>query len=351
MHHLRAILLPSLLLFFLPVIHTLNITINQPGVDFAPSPLPAPFAASKSDQIVSLFNNLGRTTVWNLIQKTKFNHDTYEPEGLVRIGPDRYFVSCGEYTAPTVSYGNNTIINGTDRTAGSGFAHLMVYDGSGQRIADATLTMPGAAEYHNGGIDYDGQFVWATLAQYRPNSTAHVVRIDPRTLEATTVFRVEDHQGGIVHDVQRKQLTTLNWGSRNASLWSSEGPFASLSEYSEPLKRIRNPSFFVDYQDCKFLGHPAVYENRPVMLCGGIAGYASPAPGFILGGITIVDMLSMIPLAEVPITLTSDLGDPIAENPIDVDVVDGKLRFYFLPDQHNSTLYVFEAAVDSPYEF
>ena len=239
----------------------------------------------------------------------------------------------------------------THANRGLQFAHIMVYDSSGSRIADATLTAPGDLEYHNGGIDYDGEFIWATIAQYRPNSTAHVVKIDPHTLNATTVLRSNDHQGGVVHDVQRKRLTTLNWGARNASLWSSDGPFAPLPEFTAPVDVTRNPSFYIDYQDCKFLGHPAIYSHRPVMLCGGIAGYASPAPGFYLGGIAIVDTLSMIPLAEVPITLTSDLGVPITTNPIDVDIVDGNLRFYFLPDQHNSTLYLFEAVADSPYEF
>jgi len=270
---------------------------------------------------------------------------------MVRVGSDRYFVSCGEYTSPTVSYGNGTIINGTDRSPGSGIAHLMVYDGSGKRIVDATLTMRGDLEYHNGGIDYDGEYIWATIAQNRPNSTAHFVKTDPHTLEATTFLRTNDHQGGVVHDFKRKQLTTLNWGSRNASLWSSDGPFAPLPEFTSPLKVTRNPSFYIDYQDCKFLGHPAVYNHRPVMLCGGIAGYASPSPGFYLGGIAIVDAMNMVPLAEVPITLTSDLGYPITTNPIDVDVVDGNLRFYFFPDQHNSTLDVFEAVEDSQDEF
>lgn len=64
-----------------------------------------------------------------------------------------------------------------------------------------------------------------------------------------------------------------------------------------------------------------------------------------------MDAMNMVPLAEVPITLTSDLGYPITTNPIDVDVVDGNLRFYFFPDQHNSTLDVFEAVEDSQDEF
>jgi len=59
----------------------------------------------------------------------------------------------------------------------------------------------------------------------------------------------------------------------------------------------------------------------------------------------------MIPLSEVPLTMTSDLGILVTMNPFDVDIVDGRLRVYFLPDQHNSTLYIYEADPNSPYEF
>ena len=48
------------------------------------------------------------------------------------------------------------------------------------------------------------------------------------------------------------------------------------------------------------------------------------------------------PYTEVPITLTSDLGTPMTENPVDVDLVNGTLRLYFLPDPHKATLYAFE---------
>jgi hypothetical protein len=86
-------------------------------------------AARDCDGIVELFQNLGQT-VRNLIETIKFESNTYEPEGMVRIGDDRYFVAAGGYTSPNLSYGNDTIINGTDRIAGAGFAHLMVFDGN-----------------------------------------------------------------------------------------------------------------------------------------------------------------------------------------------------------------------------
>lgn len=333
-------------------VNALNITIYQPGVSFAPEPLPAPKAASHCDEIVTLFNDLGRSTNWTLVDKIHFEGDTGEPEGMVRIGDDRYFVSEGVYTENTVKYGDGVTINGTDRSAGAGFGHIVVYDGKGSRIADATLTQAGSLEYHNGGIDFGGGFVWATLAQYRPNTTATIVRIDPHTLEPTTILHAKDHLGGIVLDPLFEQLHTLNWGARNATTWDAKPkaskPFdisqwgfttGNINSFQRPNAVTRNPTSFIDYQDCKWLGHPKQYLGRPMMICSGVATINN----YNLGGVALVDLETMVPVSEVPIAMVSDLGIVVTMNPFDVDVVDGKLRFYFMPDQHNSTLYVYEA--------
>lgn len=334
-------------LLFAHLANGLNITIYRPNTPFSPSPLPPSHAESDGEHIISLFQNLGRTTVWKSIANISFEGDTYEPEGMVRLGPDRYIVSAGEYTAPTIPY--NKTINGTDRTAGAGFAHLIIFAGDGTRIADATLTQRGAIEYHNGGIDIDGQLVWGTIAQYRPNSTAYVYKADPFTLVPERVLDYDDHLGGVVHDVKGQTITALNWGSRNASTWPLDD--GGYTPCPGSVKVVRNPSYFVDYQDCKFLGHSAHYGNRPVMLCGGVATLGSGDSAYNLGGIAIVDVETIIPLDEVPITLTSAMGVPLTQNPIDASVENGRLRLYLLPDQHESTLYVIEAQPDSPYEF
>lgn len=329
----------------------LNITTYQDDVPLVPSPLPLAHWQSDGDEIITLFQDLGRSTVWKSIANITMEGDTYEPEGMVRLarnGIERYIVSAGEYTAPTVKY--NATIDGTDRSAGAGFAHLIVFSGNGTRIADATLTGEGAIEYHNGGIDYDGEHIWATIAQYRPNSTAHVARVDPFTLAPETVLHIKDHEGGIVHDVLAQKIWTLNWGSRNASMFSlAHLPHNAAHDgvFTCPEKVTRNPSYFIDYQDCKFLGHSKYYHHRAVMLCSGVATIGS----FNLGGIALVDVETMTPLAEVPITMTSVTGVPVTQNPVDAAVVGGKLRMYWMPDQHNSTLYVYEAQPDSPFEF
>ncbi|TPX10458.1 uncharacterized protein E0L32_008677 [Thyridium curvatum] len=323
-----------------PVVAAVNMTITQKNATIAPSPLPPPGSSSQGEEIVRQFSKIDRTTKWKLVEEVPFEGDLFEPEGIVRMGDNRYFVSAGEYTVRTQKYNQTT--NGTDRTTGEGFGHMIVFDGKGRRIADATISRPGSSEYHNGGIDYDGTYLWATLSQYRPNSTATLVRMDPATLEPEEVLRVHDHQGGAVHDWSSGVVLTLNWGSREASLWDLGARFPGPPAFAAaPRARVRNPSHYTDYQDCKYLGHSQRYGFRPVMLCGGITGIYDTT----IGGLAVVDMLTMAPLMEVPLTLTSAQGNLVTKNPVDVAVVGGRLRFFFLPDEHNSALYVYEPVI------
>lgn len=322
----------------------LNITLYQ-DVPLAPSlPLPPSHAASDGEAIIELFQNLSRTTTWKSIANISFEGDTFEPEGLVRLGLDRFVVSSGEYTELTKKYPRP--INGTDRTPGKGFAHLMVFNGKGERIADATITNQGATEYHNGGIDYDGQSIWGTISQYRPNSTAYVYKADPFNLKPKTILRHNDHFGGAVYNTVNNSLTTLNWGSREAFTWTLNQIVPGDCSIQKPQFTVRNPSYFVDYQDCKWLGQSKFYNGASVMLCSGVAALEGQ---YHLGGIALIDVETMSPLAEVPITLQSALGVRMTQNPVDVSVEDGRLRFYWLPDQRNSTLYVYEAELDADF--
>ncbi|KAJ9148250.1 WD repeat domain-containing protein 83 [Pleurostoma richardsiae] len=317
----------------------LNITIYQPNATLAPSPLPPPGSSSAGAEIIRQLTQVTRSTAWTLVDSVPFEGDTFEPEGILRLGPDRYVVSAGEYTVPTKKYfSNGTYVNGTDRTAGAGFAHLIVFDGGGRRVADATLTRAGAEEYHNGGLDYDGEHIWAAVAQYRPNTTAQLVRVDPATLEPETVLRAADHLGGVVHDVASGRLVALNWGSRAASTFDLRYRYAPAPEFSAPQAVVNNPSSWSDYQDCKYLGASAAYDWRSVMLCSGIASLYNTS----IGGLAIVDVRTMVPLWEVPLTMVSGAGNLVTKNPMDVAVVDGRVRLYFLPDERNSTLYVYE---------
>jgi hypothetical protein len=301
--------------------------------------LPDPPAAEGA-RIAQLVQQVTRDTTWRLVDAVPLQARTWHTEGIVKLG-ERWIVSSVEVTEPTVKYPNGQIIDGTDRTPGAGFGHLMSFGADGTLLADRVLNAAGALEYHPGGLDYDGRNLWLTLAQYRPNSSATFMRADPLTLAATPLLRAHDHFGGVVNDTARRRLVTLNWGSRAASSWRVPRR-PRLEGFAQPLSVVRNPSHFVDYQDCKYLGR-VPRRRHPLMLCGGITQYGT----FQLGGIALVDTQTLAPVWEVPITLLSPAGNVITRNPIDVAVVDGKLRLYLAPDDDATAVFTYQAETPS----
>ena len=181
-----------------------NITIYQHNTTIAPHPLIAPNASSDGEEIVRQFTQLsklpGLCSKAFLLSETPWNLGA--SSASVMVGT----ISLRASMTPTRKY--NQTINGTDRTAGAEFGHLIVFSGTGKRIA--TLIQAGDLEYHNGGLDEDGTYIWVTLAQYRPNTTATLVRIDPATLEPEPLAHIADHQGGATHDLSTGTVLTPN---------------------------------------------------------------------------------------------------------------------------------------------
>ncbi|MDQ3722077.1 MAG: DUF6454 family protein [Actinomycetota bacterium] len=304
------------------------------------APAPEVQPAAGAEQIVGAFTKLTRATDWQLVKKVPLRFDAHHPEGLVRLG-DRFVLSTVEVTQPTQRYQPpGTFIDGTDRTPGAGIGHLISFDAEGNQLADKRLD-DGADIYHPGGLDYDGEHIYVAVAEYRPARPSILYRVDPDSLAATEVLRTSDHIGGIVHDAQRGRLIGLNWGSRTAYSWSVRGRRARLRD------TIVNPSHFIDYQDCKYVGRARRFPH-PLMLCGGIAGLRHPGPdgqplSYDLGGVALVDIDTMRPVWEVPFQQYTDKRQVATRNAIDVEVVDGRLRLYLVADDDDSNLLVYEA--------
>ncbi|KZL84235.1 hypothetical protein CI238_09928, partial [Colletotrichum incanum] len=373
-----------------------NLTRPDPAIPLAPVPLPPPGPARDGREIVRQLMGLTRSGIGGgggpggesrlrFVKRIELEGDLWEPEGIVRLAggsdgggdeSERFWVSAGEYTVPTEKFPDGKWVDGTDRSAGAGFAHFVVFDGTGKRLADWVVSKAGDLEYHNGGLDYDGQHIWATLSQYRPNTTGTVVKIDPVELTMEKVFQVGDHQGGIVHDVKTGTLTTLNWGGRKARRWdlrkvtgaevrargeeqvrlgdATDGGRGETGQndgfgregFDAPEKEIVNPSYWIDYQDCKSLGR---VDGRSLMLCSGIA---TLAPEIEVGGLAVVDAEGMVPLWEVPFMERTGArggergeggkGVLMTKNPMDVALVGGRVRLYFAPEEGRSAVFVYE---------
>ena len=226
----------------------LALLVTPAGARVAPPDLPPPPAADGA-QIAAAFAKLSRDTSWQLVEKVPLRFDAYHPEGIVRLG-DHYVLSAVQVIEPTQKYQPpGTIIDGTDRTPGKGIAHLIAFDAQGNKLADERVD-DGGTIYHPGGLDYDGRDLWLAVAEYRPNKPSIIYRVDPISLVPEEVLRSPDHIGGIVHDTRRHRVLGLNWGSRTEYEWKLTGHGAVVKA------AITNPSHFVDYQDCKYLGTP-----------------------------------------------------------------------------------------------
>jgi hypothetical protein len=254
--------------------------------------------------------SLTRSSHWTLVASVPVTFRTFHPQGMVKIG-ESVFVSSVEVI---------------DRDAGKGVGRLFKMDLSGHLAGE--LKLGEGAIYHPGGIDYDGRSIWVPVAEYRPDSRSIVYRVDPGTMKAEEVFRVDDHIGAIVHDTDESTLHGVSWGSRRFYRWTERGAVT---------RRSLNTSHYLDYQDCKYVGSHQ-------MLCTGVTEIRS-APGgplFRLGGLELVDLGDVRPLHQVPVLLWTASGLDMTHNPVWIEPSDAGLRGYFMPEDDRSTLYIYD---------
>ena len=284
--------------------------------------LPATAAPSLTDRLMQI----DRSTAWTQTATIPVAFPTFHPQGMVKVG-SRFFVSSVEIK----QYPARLAGAPGGRSPGAGVAHLFHMSAEGALLGDLVLGEGDA--YHPGGIDFDGESLWVSVAEYRPDSAAIVYRIDPETLKVTEVLRVADHIGAVAYDPKTRTLHGVSWGGRRFYAWNLKpdgGAFAP--------KVVRNPSSYIDYQGCRHLG-----GRR--MLCSGLADYRSPKGGSLsLGGLEIVDLRDHRPVWQAPVPLWSPSGRAMTQNPVFVEAVATGVRAWFMPDDDRSTLFAYEAA-------
>ena len=296
--------------------------------------LPAAVQRDARTTVAERVLNLTRDSPWKLVSQVSMKFTTHHPQGMVKVG-DALFVSSVEIKVRTRRFPQT--IDGYDRDAGEGVGHLFKVDmreeTKGTLMAD--LELGAGSIYHPGGIDFDGKDIWVPVAEYRPNSRSIVYRVDPQTMKATEVFRVPDHIGAIVRNTDDNTLHGVSWGSRRFYRWTGDAGRAP--------ERTLNPSHYVDYQDCKYVG-------RRRMLCSGVTELrqAPDASPFRLGGIDLIDLMDGRPLHQVPVLLWTAGGMDMTHNPVWIEPSPTGLRAYFMPEDDQSTLYIYEVDVIAP---
>ncbi|MBN2031190.1 hypothetical protein JW824_13230 [bacterium] len=311
-------------LLLLIFIFFISVCINQTGENHE---------AQDLKKVIACFKKLNRSTEWRLTDTVRLNFRTYHPQGMVRIGNDYYMSSVEQVERPERF---NTLQDGYDRTPGKGVGHLFHFNQEGDLISQILL---GEGDiYHPGGIDYDGEFIWVPVAEYRPNSRSIIYRVNPVTLESLEIFRFQDHIGGIIHNTSNHTLCGVSWGSRRFYVWELDSGNGSANPSALPRYDMKlNGNHYIDYQDCHYL-------TDQLMICSGLNKYAIPNMGDIaLGGLDLVNLDLLVAVHQVPFVVWIKPDLVMNNNPFFFELVDEHLRFYFVPEDDESNLYIYDA--------
>ncbi|SDO25784.1 hypothetical protein SAMN05216368_11377 [Cryobacterium flavum] len=241
-------------------------------------------------------DGLDRHTPWNLVDRLPLDFATFHPQGLA-FAAGLTFLSSVEIQAEN-----------------RGVGHVFIVDKQGALQRD--LIVGDGEMYHPGGIDFDGSLVWVSVAQYRPGGQSMIMTIDPETAEIRERFRVDDHVSWVVCDLANALVHGASWGSREFYTWTIDGALIS---------RWKNPSGFIDYQDCRFVG-------ESVIVASGIAVLPAASGTCELGGLALIDTAKRAIVHEFPMSLYSAAGHTVTRNPFSVSVDAGSVTMWVAPD-------------------
>jgi hypothetical protein len=262
---------------------------------------------------------LSRKSVWQLCKTVPLRFPSGHPQGMVKLGKT-FYVSTVHISARPCG------------APGPGEGWLYKIDEHGTLLEKTALG--GGGVYHPGGIDYDGRFIWAPVAEYRPDSRAYIYRVDPVSMQAEKVFSYDDHIGGLICDTENRALYGTSWGARRFYRWPLDGQGGAQGSPRDSAM-IRNTSHYIDYQDCHFIGGGEA-------LCSGLNVYHCGGKNFELGGIEILGLKTLQPLYQLPVELWSPSGRVMTQNPFWMEEKDGLISASFIPDDDDSAIYVFE---------
>jgi len=291
-----------------------------------------------SKLIVDSFKQMNKSTDWRFVKAIEQNFRTYHPQGMVKIG-EYFYLSSVEVIVKPEKY--EAPKNGYDRSPGEGIGHLFKINPKGNLVSEIQLGE--GIIYHPGGIDYDGEHIWVPVSEYRPHSNSIIYRVDPVTLESIDIFHFNDSIGGIIHNTDNRTLHGVNWGSRMFYTWELGSDFeqAKLPDKTHNetpgFSVHKNGNHYIDYQDCHYLG-------GRFMLCGGLNKYFIPSVGQIaLGGIDLVELDSHAAIHQIPVNLRIKPDLVLTNNPFFFEMInDDVLRFYFMPEDDASKLYIYD---------
>jgi hypothetical protein len=279
--------------------------------------------------LAALRDALASDFSWTPAGEIQLKFPTYHPQGMVKIGGLIYLSSVKE---PSELQATDPLARARSERARDCAGYLFKADLDGNLIAQVELG--DGTRYHPGGLDFDGRWIWVPVAEYLPDSSSIIFRVDPETLAAKPAFRVPDHIGDLSYNRSDDTLHGFSWGARRHHTWKIvDGAIASPLVAPAELDR---PDFMMEaeYQDCHYVG-------SSYALCSSSTHFDTS----YLGSLDLVDLDNDAVVQQLIVHLRPDGSDrPMTHNPMFFERLNGVVRFYFAPEDDRTTIYMFDAA-------
>lgn len=287
--------------------------------------LTAATATSAATTLETAFRSLTPGTLGTPVETRTLDFPTHHPQGMTAAGDCLYLSS----------------VEVIDRATEQGTGHLFEMDRQGSLLR--SITLGEGPLYHPGGIDFDGTRIWVPVAAYRSDSAAIVYTVDPETMESKEVFRFNDHLGAVSHFPKQHLLIGVNWGSRRFYRWKTKrrGDEWIVRNPDHPDTQS-NGNHYIDYQDMQRV------PGTSFLLCAGLRTYTEPGrhlPSLHLGGIDLVHIRELRAHHQIPLPLRQAGRRAWTQNPFYVESCEQGLRFFFIPEDSTSRMYIFEVGL------
>ena len=267
------------------------------------------------DPVVTKLMSTTDSSEWEHVDTLELGFAADHPQGLLRVGEDRFFLSSVNFTRDSGGDIDHTV-------EGTGF--LIEARRNGSRVEEvARLKFGSGPVYHPGGLATDGTTIFVPVSEYRRDSSCHIYRVDAATMEiAGDPIAFPDHIGALSIDVERRRIFGMSWGARKIYVWNFEWQLLYMNV---------NPVLNVDYQDIDFVG-------GNTLACGGISSFELGGEKVVVGGIDLIDATTWLPYHRIMVTTRSArTGRLLCHNAFTHKLVYPDLYLAFVPDDDAET--------------
>ncbi len=262
-----------------------------------------------ADPVVAKLMSTTDSSEWTYVDSLDLHLETDHPQGLLRIGADRFFLSSVKFTKAETGSPDLS-------TEGQGFLVELARDGS--RVDEKRrLQLGSGLVYHPGGLATDGAHIYVPVSEYRADSQCHIYKVDAEAFAVVgEPVQFPDHIGALSIDVVRKRIFGMSWAARKIYVWNFDW---------ELLYMNLNPVQNVDYQDIDFIG-------GNVLACSGFSKFELGGDVVEVGGIDLIDASTWLPFHRIMVTTKTHTGRLLCHNAFTHKMVYPDLFMAFVAD-------------------